>query len=125
MRGATFLLTNADANSVGSPATRGGGKSGGYLSFYEILKEVGNRYTVRHDDPRGTYAYLRNDWISYSDVTDIERKADKIREMNLGGAMISALDEDDFLGSYCGKYPLVTAVNKFLHDANVNLENCT
>jgi len=41
-------------------------------------------------------------------------KAKYVKENGLGGAMVWALDFDDFTGSFCGqgRYPLLTAINK-------------
>lgn len=135
MRGATFILKDENEHDFGAPARIGGGERGeytqhkGYLSFYEIMEKVNSSYTVNHDNPHGTYTYFDKDWISYDDVQDIQRKAQFIREESLGGAMISALDEDEFLGNgKCGKYPLLTAANKVLRSDNeliTDLKNCT
>lgn len=136
-RGATFILEDESKHGFLAPVKVGGGEPGeftqhkGYLSFYEIMDKVNHFFTVQHDHLEGTYAYFRNIWISYDDVGDIQRKAQYIREENLGGAMISAVNEDEFLeDTYkpCGKYPLMTAVNQILrndHDPNDKLNNCT
>lgn len=136
-RGASFALKDADENGFGAQANVGGGEPGeytqqkGYLAFYEILEELKHfYYSVKYDDDIGRYAHFYEKWISYEDVEDIQRKADYIRRMNFGGAMISAIDEDEFLENsqyLCGKYPLLTAVNKVLRnvdDTSIDLHNC-
>lgn len=135
MRGARFELEDKDENELGAAAKVGGGEQGeysrhkGYLSFHEIMEKVNSSYTVIHDDTNGTYAYFDTDWISYDDVKNIQRKAEYIRDQSLGGATISELNEDKFLEDWhCGKYPLLTAVNRILrntHPSNIYLPNCT
>lgn len=44
----------------------------------------------------GPYAYKGNQWVSYDDVSDIRQKSRFIKQMNLGGGMVWALDLDDF-----------------------------
>lgn len=64
----------------------------------------------------GPYATLHDQWVSFDDDFMIRHKAEFIRAMDLGGAMIWALDLDDFTGKYCGcgKYPLLTTINYVL-----------
>ena len=50
-------------------------------------------------DPAGTmgpYAYKEDQWVSFDDVSMIRHKAQYVKNMQLGGAMIWALDLDDF-----------------------------
>ena len=56
------------------------------------------------------------EWIGFDDVRSIEYKMRYVRDMQLGGAMLWALDMDDFTGEFCsqGKYPILNAVNYFL-----------
>ena len=53
-------------------------------------------------------------WVGYDDVAMIETKSNFIKENGFGGGMIWALDLDDFKGEFCGcgKYPLLTAINR-------------
>jgi len=44
----------------------------------------------------GPYAYSNNEWVGFDDVDTIQFKSDYVRAMGLGGAMIWALDLDDF-----------------------------
>lgn len=50
-----------------------------------------------------------------------------MRNLNLGGGMIWALDLDDFSGSCgCGKYPLLTTLNQELRGTKgPKIDNCT
>ena len=44
----------------------------------------------------GPYAYKGKEWVSFDDVAMIKYKSEFIKNLNLGGAMIWALDLDDF-----------------------------
>ena len=72
---------------------------------------------MRDDEYRmGPYAYKGNEWVSFDDIDTINQKTEYIKSMKLGGAMIWALDLDDFGGS-CGTgetYPLLKTINRGL-----------
>ena len=72
---------------------------------------------MRDDEHRmGPYAYKGNEWVSFDDIDTIHQKTEYIKSMKLGGAMIWALDLDDFGGS-CGTgetYPLLKTINRGL-----------
>ena len=72
----------------------------------------------------GPYAYKSNQWVSYDDVDTIRRKSQLVRTMQLGGAMIWALDLDDFRGVCgCETYPLLKTMNRVLR--NYPEKTCT
>ena len=66
----------------------------------------------------GPYAYRDNQWVGYDDVGSIRRKSQYIRDMNLGGGMVWALDLDDF-NNRCGegRHPLMNAIKSVLGPA--------
>ena len=72
---------------------------------------------VRDEEDRmGPYAYSGDEWVSFDDIDTIQQKAEFVKSMGLGGAMIWALDLDDFNGS-CGigeNYPLLKTINREL-----------
>lgn len=71
----------------------------GFLAYYEICDLVTNEgWKVIHD-PSGTmgpYAYKGDQWVSFDDVRMIRHKSQFVKNRKLGGAMIWALDLDDF-----------------------------
>jgi chitinase len=69
----------------------------------------------------GPYAYKDNQWVSFDDQQMLRRKVDFIKQMDIGGGMIWALDLDDFRGK-CGhgKHPLLKVIHSELQDENVN-----
>ncbi|KAL2745938.1 putative chitinase 10 isoform X1 [Vespula maculifrons] len=101
----------------------------GFLSYYEICDNVRNtRWNVTKDPERcvGSYAMKDDQWVSYDDVSNVFKKADLIRELNLGGGSIWSLDLDDFSGNCgCGKYPLLTALNRGLVQEKLRMADCT
>ena len=72
----------------------------------------------------GPYAYRDNQWVGYDDVDSIRRKSQYIRDMNLGGGMIWALDLDDF-NNRCGqgRHPLMNTIKSVLGPAKENFDN--
>ena len=66
-------------------------------------------------------AYGEEQLTTYDNVRSIKAKVDYINEMELGGAMVWALDFDDFTGKFCGdgKYPLLKAINEVRYHENV------
>ena len=63
--------------------------------------------------------------LSFDDIDTIQQKTEYVKSMGLGGAMIWALDLDDFKGS-CGTgetYPLLKTINRGLgklHDGKTS-----
>lgn len=65
----------------------------------------------------GPYAYLRDQWVSFDDIPMIKHKSEYIQAMELGGAMVWALDLDDFKNICgCETYPLLKTINRVLRN---------
>ena len=63
----------------------------------------------------GPYAFKGNQWVGYDDVAMVRRKSEFIKTEGYGGAMIWALDLDDFNNECgCEKYPLLKTINRVL-----------
>lgn len=113
--GHSFQLSNEMENWIGAK-TVGAGDAGpatgakGMLAYYEICQKI-----WEHVDSNAQYAVMGNQWVSYDDPQMIEKKCDYIKSNGLGGAMIWALDLDDF-NNVCklGRYPLLTTINRSL-----------
>ena len=104
MYGQSFTLASAANNGLNAK-TYGGGTAGqftrarGFLAYYEICDNVINKGWKVIQDPDGNmgpYAYKGSQWVSYDDAAMIKHKAQYVKKMGLGGAMIWALDLDDF-----------------------------
>lgn len=123
MYGQSFSLADNKRNVLNSP-TYGGGEAGeatrarGFLSYYEICQNIRNRnwQVVRDRKGRmGPYAFLRDQWVSFDDANMIRHKSEFVKAMGLGGAMIWALDLDDFRNvCECEEYPLLRTINRVL-----------
>ena len=120
--GRTFKLTNPANNSLGAGST-GPGSTGsqtgeaGFLSYYEICGKLSQGWTrMWEPEQRAPYAYSGNEWVGYDDKQSLAEKVAYLKKMNLGGAMIWAIDLDDFSGLYCnqGKYPLINFIKNQL-----------
>jgi len=84
--------------------------------YIQICQKIENRGWKEHflNEEGAVYAHGENEWFSFDNQKSITMKAKYVKENGLGGAMVWALDFDDFTGSFCGqgKYPLLTAISK-------------
>ncbi|XP_033630916.1 chitotriosidase-1-like [Asterias rubens] len=118
--GRSFTLSGPDTG-IGAPA-RGGGMPGpitaetGFLSYYEICTQLNDgRLTSVWDNERLVpYAYYENQWVGYDDEASLRIKVDYLKEKKLGGAMVWAIDMDDFNGICGERWPLMKAINSAL-----------
>ncbi|XP_010005363.1 PREDICTED: acidic mammalian chitinase-like [Chaetura pelagica] len=120
--GHNFILQNQSNTAVGAPTT-GPGPAGpytrqaGFLAYYEICSFLDSGATQAWDDPQDVpYAYKGNEWVGYDNIKSFNIKVDWLKKNNFGGAMVWALDMDDFTGTFCkeGRYPLITALKEGL-----------
>uniref|UniRef100_A0A452J628 Acidic mammalian chitinase n=1 Tax=Gopherus agassizii TaxID=38772 RepID=A0A452J628_9SAUR len=128
--GRTFRLSTS-ATSVGAPAS-GAGSSGaytreaGFWAYYEICTFLKTAQVRWIEDQKVPYAVKGNEWIGYDDVCSYKHKVKYLKEKNFGGAMVWAIDLDDFLGSFCneGKYPLINELKRLLETNDPIVPNC-
>ncbi|KAL7648230.1 UNVERIFIED_CONTAM: hypothetical protein RMT77_000133 [Armadillidium vulgare] len=120
--GQSFTLADASNHGLNAPAW-GGGNAGtytmeaGFLSYYEICHYVQQGWTVVQDplETMGPYAYSGDQWVGYDDVAMVQTKSEYVLSKGLGGAMIWALDLDDFTNRCgTGAYPLLKTINRVL-----------
>lgn len=133
MYGQSFSLAEAKRNTLNSP-TYGGGEAGeatrarGFLAYYEICENIQKKgwKVVRDRKGRmGPYAYLRDQWVSFDDVYMIKHKSEFVKAMGLAGAMIWALDLDDFRNvCNCEEYPLLRTINRVLRGYPASKMKC-
>lgn len=111
-----FTLLHSKSTGVGSPAV--GAKS---KQFNEICSRIkaGSLNYRWDEDQKVPYAFLNAEWIGFDDSRSVSEKANYITANGLGGAMISALDGDDYDGK-CGNgtFPLTATAFKTLLPEN-------
>ncbi|XP_005881928.1 PREDICTED: chitotriosidase-1 [Myotis brandtii] len=63
----------------------------------------------RVPEQEAPYAFRGDQWVGFDDTESLKAKVSYVKQKGLGGAMVWALDMDDFAGSFCsqGRYPLV------------------
>lgn len=106
---------NAPASGPGNPGSYT--REAGTLSYYEICEFIGQgAKTVMLNKEKVPYSFKGNQWVGYDNVESVTDKARYVKNRQLGGAMVWALDLDDFSGTFCsqGKYPIVGALKKEL-----------
>ncbi|NXN74580.1 CHIA chitinase, partial [Himantopus himantopus] len=120
--GNTFTLQNPADNGLGAPAS-GPGPAGPYteeagtLAYYEICTLLNSGATQVWDAPQDVpYTYKGSEWVGYDNIKSYNIKVDWLKKNNFGGAMVWAIDLDDFTGTFCkeGKYPLITTLKNGL-----------
>jgi len=126
MYGRSFKLPSwSSKNPVPGTQIQGAGAEGkytgeaGFVAYYEICDYIKRGYTVKyHAEHKAMYAYStkEHNWVGYDDPKTLSTKLDYVKSKGLGGAMIWAIDLDDFSGKFCeqGKYPLLTTINNIL-----------
>ena len=74
------------------------------------------------------YAYYANQWVGYDNVQSVRSKAELIVSQSYGGAMIWAIDMDDFNNLCCLEaFPLTRAIARTLglrNDQQPTTTNC-
>ncbi|OXA57388.1 putative chitinase 3 [Folsomia candida] len=111
--GRSFTLSNPNNNGVGAPASNGapGEYTGeaGFLAYFELCM---NLAPFTHVPQVGPYGFRGTQWASFDNTQIIGDKTGFIMQQGLAGAMVWAIDLDDFNGGFCGagEYPLLKAL---------------
>ena len=66
-----------------------------------------------------------NQWIGFDTPSSIKRKMNYVKNKKLGGAMIWAIDLDDYLGACGSKWPLLSTMNHELRRKKININTCS
>lgn len=116
--GRSFTLASSSDSRVGAPSTGPGTpgpyiREGGILAYFEVCSWKGKH---RIKDQKVPYAFQGNQWVGFDDVESFRAKVSYLKQKGLGGAMVWALDLDDFTGSFCnqGQYPLIRTLQQEL-----------
>ncbi|XP_008145373.2 acidic mammalian chitinase-like [Eptesicus fuscus] len=124
----TFTLTNPANHGLDAP-TSGPGAAGPYtqeagtLAYFEVCSFLKGATEVWNAPQEVPYAYKGNQWIGYGNPKSFALKAEWLLQNGFGGAMVWAIDLDDFTGTFCGqgRYPLMNALKSAL---SVSTPNC-
>ncbi|XP_074833396.1 chitotriosidase-1-like isoform X2 [Carettochelys insculpta] len=118
--GRTFTLSSSETG-VGAPAfgpaTLGPfTREAGFWAYYEICTFQKGATTKRLEDQKVPYSFKEKEWVGFDDTQSIKTKVEYLKKEGLGGAMVWAIDLDDFSDLFCsqGKYPLLQALNQQL-----------
>lgn len=127
--GRSFKLGQKDVNGLGAPIKvwDGGPNPGpytnasGFLSYYEICDMTKKeQWTMKYDDVgKVPYAYHDDQWVGYEDPDSIAIKMEWLKKKGYGGAMVWAVDMDDFHGICGTKNPLIHVMYDHLKDYEV------
>ncbi|XP_047377282.1 chitinase-3-like protein 1 [Sciurus carolinensis] len=119
--GRSFTLSSSETG-VGAPIS-GPGIPGrftnekGFLAYYEICEFLRGATVHRILGQLVPYATKGNQWVGYDDQESVRNKVQYLKNRQLAGAMVWALDLDDFRGSFCGqnlRFPLINAIKDAL-----------
>ena len=65
-------------------------------------------------------------WVGYDSPANVRRKMEYVKERGLGGAMIWAVDLDDYLGLCGSRWPLLSVMNRQLRRKEIMPQlNCS
>merc|ERR1712117_391912 len=130
--GQSFTLHDQSNTGLNSPASKGSAgkytRAAGFLAYNEICWKVQHddwKRVYHKDNAMGPYAFKGNQWVGYDDVAMVRRKSEFIKKEGYGGAMIWALDLDDFNNECgCEKYPLLKPINRVLRQTGGSDPKC-
>ncbi|XP_054836397.1 chitotriosidase-1-like [Eublepharis macularius] len=105
---------NAPASGPGTPGTFT--REAGFLAYYEVCIFKQGATTKLISEQKVSYSFKGNQWAGYDDVDSIKNKVNYLKQNNLGGGMVWAMDLDDFSNAFCnqGAYPLLQTLKREL-----------
>ncbi|XP_069094524.1 acidic mammalian chitinase-like [Pleurodeles waltl] len=119
--GRTFRLVTPNDCRIGAPVS-GAGSSGtytreaGFWAHYEICSFLKGATLKWSSEQQVPYACKDYEWVGYDNAVSYECKVKFLKENGFGGAMVWAIDLDDFAGTFCneGKYTLIAKLKSLL-----------
>ncbi|XP_069489158.1 chitinase-3-like protein 1 isoform X2 [Ambystoma mexicanum] len=115
--GQTFTLASPSNTGIGAPIKGAGTpgpitKEGSSWSYYEICQFLQGATTIWIEEQKVPYSFKNDQWVGYETPQSINAKVEYLKGQSFGGAVLWALDLDDFTGENCkqGKYPLLQAL---------------
>uniref|UniRef100_G3TKH8 Acidic mammalian chitinase n=1 Tax=Loxodonta africana TaxID=9785 RepID=G3TKH8_LOXAF len=112
--GHTFILSNPSNTSIGAPTSSAGPagpytRQAGFWAYYEICTFLKNGATQEWEASQEVpYTYQ----VGYDNIKSFNIKAQWLKQNNFRGAMVWAIDLDDFSGTFCnqGEFPLISTL---------------
>lgn len=93
----------------------------GFLSYFEVCQDE-DTYEKDYDKiGECPYAYKSNQWVGYEDARSLQVKMSWLKQQGYGGAMIWALDLDDYRGVCGEKDVLFNTLVRGLNGYKVNV----
>ncbi|XP_068930710.1 chitinase-3-like protein 1 isoform X2 [Petaurus breviceps papuanus] len=118
--GNSFTLASSDSE-VGAKILGPGieglyTKEPGVLAYYEVCGFLSGASVNRILEQKVPYATKGNQWVGYEDQESVRDKVQYLKTSRLAGAMVWALDLDDFQGTFCNQkpFPLTVAIKDAL-----------
>ena len=112
-----FSLSSGDGGTVGKFT-----EEAGFLSYLEICLLKAEGGWVESEDSDGNPYMVKGDqWVGYDSPANVRRKMEYVKERGLGGAMIWAVDLDDYLGLCGSRWPLLSVMNRQLRRKEIVL----
>ncbi|XP_048352586.1 chitotriosidase-1-like isoform X2 [Sphaerodactylus townsendi] len=118
--GRTFTLFSSQTGPkapASGPGTHGTfTQEAGFLAYYEVCIFKQSATTKMIPEQKVPYSFKGNQWVGYDDIDSIKTKVKYLKQNNLGGAMVWAMDLDDFTGFFCQQqdYPLLKTLKREL-----------
>ncbi|CAF3879821.1 unnamed protein product [Rotaria sordida] len=122
---------SGSVSSISSPYL---GESG-LLAYYEICKKELSEGFKRywHKEHEISISFKDGVWIGYDDPDSVRNKCEYVKREGFAGAMIWALDMDDFSGKFCQKnrkkrlkrFPLINAMKEVFETVEITTEMTT
>ncbi|KAG0427694.1 hypothetical protein HPB47_025279 [Ixodes persulcatus] len=124
--GRTYTLGSKENHGLRAPIVQwvNGGAPGeftnatGFQAYFEVCKNVKENGWTRRWDKDGScpYAFKDNQWVGYEDEESVAIKMKYIKEQGYGGAMVWAVDMDDYRGECGRKNALMTIIHESVKD---------
>ncbi|XP_053406596.1 probable chitinase 10 [Mercenaria mercenaria] len=118
--GRNYELADRNQNDFGAKINGPGDKGEftgqpGFLAYYEVCQILKDGATREwNGEHRVPYLVDGNQWIGYDDEKSFSHKLKYIKDHGFGGAMVWAIDLDDFNGQCSEKYPLMKRIQSEL-----------